>query len=541
MASDINSIPIRKTSTGEQIETRPLYVEEWLDKLPYIDFQKTGQLLYEATRATNKETIKPPVRLELVELYNRPYQYYLDSQINTGAQHTLQSISSMQAQLDILKKIAVNLGLACKLAVDELLRRKTLWGQTKPPLPSMLMSLNYLSHAMIFSFLEYAPIPKNVWREVNFIYTFAQDLGQENNTLILPGKDVKTGASSIAHAYKKIVLASLADPHHLPFGAIWEIFEQLQVWAEFAQIKHFETPPTPSGYFVINLDKDAPPLPFSKFNTKLASEKHRLIDTTKLGKVVQLQLETLNNGKSLDKSVKISPYFAKSIMAHMSKAWGLPPKRYFPRETCQGSMKLACGLDSAYYFLNKEEDFIAPQVASADADADDFSDYLDDTDSRLQKNYSVDEWGLVDQGPGGFAVMKNDKPQNTVRVGDLVGIDDNSAVAPTGKWNLGIIRWLMIRQNKVYKVGIQMIGKQAYPAAIRACDGDQHDLQYRRAFLMVDPARKSDKSVIANKGLFMDERKLEIHYNNKSFPVRARALEESSVSFEQFSINQIST
>ena len=146
MALDTHSIPTRKTSAGMQIETRPLYVEEWLDKLPYIDFQKTAGILHEAIEATNKETIKPSVRIELVELYNRPYQYYLDSQIKTGAQHTLQSISSMQSQLAVLKKIAVNLGLSCKLAVDEILKRKTLWGQTKPPLPAMLMSLNYLSH-----------------------------------------------------------------------------------------------------------------------------------------------------------------------------------------------------------------------------------------------------------------------------------------------------------------------------------------------------------------------------------------------------------
>ena len=105
MASDINKLPSRKTSSGMQMETRPLHIEEWLDKLPYIDFEKTGQLLFEAIQATNKESIKPSVRLELVELYHRPYQYYLDLQIKTGTQHTLQSISTMQAQLEILKKI----------------------------------------------------------------------------------------------------------------------------------------------------------------------------------------------------------------------------------------------------------------------------------------------------------------------------------------------------------------------------------------------------------------------------------------------------
>ena len=532
MVAELDSAPMRKTSGGMRIETRPLHIEEWLDKLPYIDFQKTGTILHEAIQATNKESIKPATRLELVELYNRPYQYYLDSQIKTGAQHTLQSISSMQAQLAILKKISVNLGLSCKLAVDELLKKKTLWGQSKPPLPAMLMSLNYLSHAMIFSFLEYAPIPKNVWQEVHNIFTFAQDIGQENNTLVLPGKDAKTEATSIAHAYKRIVLAALADPHHLPFGAIWEIFEQLQDWAEFAHIRKFEKPSGESGFFVVNLNKDTPPLPYSKFNTKLVTEQHRLIDTTALGKVIQQHLAALNNGQKLDSNVRISPYFAKSIMTHMSKAWGLPPKRHFSRESREGSMKVSCGLNATYYYLNGQMDFIAPEDENAN------DEYLvDPMEETIQRVYTTEEWSLVDQGPGGFAVIKNDKPRETVRVGDLVGV----VASPPGeleKWEIGVIRWLMIRQNKIYKIGIQMIGKHAYPISLRAGSGSQLEMQHRRAILLDDPADKSKRSIICSKGLFQEQREIEIQYKAQKQVLFTEQLIESTVSFEHFSVGK---
>jgi hypothetical protein len=104
MSSIDKNLPLRSTSAGEQIETRPMYVEEWLDSLPYADFKITSQLLYNAIKATNGQQLKPSIRLELVELYNRPYQYYIDSQIKAGAQHTLQSINTVQAQIKILKK-----------------------------------------------------------------------------------------------------------------------------------------------------------------------------------------------------------------------------------------------------------------------------------------------------------------------------------------------------------------------------------------------------------------------------------------------------
>ena len=54
----MSQLPTRKTARGDEIETRPLYVEEWLDSLPYIDFNKTSTLLYDALVATNKATIK---------------------------------------------------------------------------------------------------------------------------------------------------------------------------------------------------------------------------------------------------------------------------------------------------------------------------------------------------------------------------------------------------------------------------------------------------------------------------------------------------
>jgi hypothetical protein len=394
----------------------------------------------------------------------------------------------------------------------------------------MLMSLNYLSHAMIFSFLEYSSIPKNVWREVNSIYTFAEDLGQENNTIALPGKDAKTSATSIAHSYKKIVLASLADPHHLPFGAIWEIFEQLQDWTELTTIKRFSTPATPAGYFVVDLKNDTPPLPFSKFDPTVASNKHRLVDTSELGKIIQQQLTILNSGKSLDNSIKISPYFAKSIVSHISKAWGLPAKRNLPRESSQGSIFITCGLNSTYYFLNNKEDFISPQ------NTDDFDDHSDEPNYSHTKSYSSDEWSLVDQGSGGFAVIKNDKPTDTVRVGDMVGVKSDTKLAGD-TWKLGVIRWLMIRQNKIYKVGIQIISNEIYPAAIRACQGGNQDLQYRRALLIGDPTKHSSNSVITQKGLFIDERELEVSFNEQKFRVSADSLKESTVSFEHFTIN----
>jgi cyclic-di-GMP-binding protein len=265
------NLPLRSSPSGDQIDTRPMQIEEWLDSLPYTDFKKTSQLLFDATLATNRQQLKPSTRLELVELYNRPYQYYIDSQIKAGAQHTLQSIDTVQTQIKILKNISANLALACKISAEDILNKKTLWGQTKPPIINFFLSLNFLSHALIFSYLEYAPTPKNVWKEINFIYDFAESLSLESSIIKLPDNfAAHNKITTIAKAYKRIILASMSDPHHLPYGAIWEIYEQLANWVDNIALTKFTTPTETSSRFVIKLDSDSQPIPIIKFNSKLA-------------------------------------------------------------------------------------------------------------------------------------------------------------------------------------------------------------------------------------------------------------------------------
>ena len=194
-------------------------------------------------------------------------------------------------------------------------------------------------------------------------------------------------------------------------------------------------------------------------------------------------------------------------------------------------MKVTCGLNATYYFVNGQMDFIPPENDTGE------HEYLvDPMEETIQRVYSADEWSLVDQGPGGFAVVKNDKPRDTVRVGDLVGVAAPTSSA-TDKWELGVIRWLMIRQNKIYKIGIQMIRKKVYPVALRVKNGSELEQQYRRAFLLDDPSDKSNRSIVCSKGLFTDQREFEIQYKEQKQSLFAQALQESTISFEHFNVS----
>ncbi len=522
MAHSPNEIP---RGPGNVIDTRPLYVEEWLDSLPYADFLRTARLIEEATRATNTQTIKATTRLELVEIYNRPYQYYVESQIRAGAQHTLQSIETMQGQIGLMKQIAVNLALACRLSADEILKQKTGWRQTRPPLPALLGSLHYLSHAMIFGFLEYAPIPKNVWRQLHSLYEFAESIRRELEVVPLPGQ--KGVSASIADAYKRIVLAALVDPHHLPFGAIWEVYEQLRHWTPHVQLRPFEPVSGSGGCFIIDLDSDSRPLTPDKQTQISAVKRARILDCAEIGGLVEDQLDRLEAGQTLTTESRLSPYFARVVLGQMLRAWGVPPKRNFAREARSGEVVLVRGMNAVFFHLGDGREF------DPGRDPDDEEDAHWEPGAGAAPNaYPGEPWSLVDQGMGGFAVVSAERPGQTVRVGDVVAFAND--ISGHREWTLGIIRWLMVRQGRYHRLGAQIIAGRITPVGVRATTGSLQDRRFRRALLVEDGDAAAGASLITERGFHVKGRDLELRIGDRTRSARAGALAEGSVAVERF-------
>ena len=522
-------LPLKKTAKGNEIETRPIYIEEWLDSLPYIDFIKTSSLLNEALIATNKADIKSSIRIELIELYNRPYQYYVESQINAGAQHTLQTIDVMGSQVNQMKQIAVSLSYSCRIAFDSALTKKTLWKQSKPPVETMLMSMNYLSHALIFSFLEYAPVPKNVWQQLNFIYSFAESIECHKKIYSIPSANNKNINTTIDHTYKRIMMASLVDPHHLPFGAIWEIYEQLDNWAEYTQIHPMQSVSNTTGYFVFDLDADNKAVAYAKFNQDNINNKTRLLDSTPLENLIQKQIDLIQIGQQIDKSIVLSPFYAKALLAHMLKAWGLPPKRCFPRKAKSGKLNIVSGVRAIYYFLNNGKPF--QSITTNDNDEDEIDISENQTETLSETHYVPEDWRIVDEGSSGYAIIRDSKPRKAIRVGDLVGINSDEE---NKSWSISVVRWLMVSKT-VHKIGLQIIADTARPIALRACNGSKADGEFRPAFLVSHNSDPNDLSLIVEKGLYIADREMEIKIDDKKELIAANAMLESSISYEVFS------
>ncbi len=178
--------------------------------------------------------------------------------------------------------------------------------------------------------------------------------------------------------------------------------------------------------------------------------------------------------------------------------------------------------------MNGQQHFIAN-----DKPGDGAEDEIDvmNTSGAHKVFYSQEEWELVDQGAGGFAVVKKIKPGNAVRVGDIVGIETRNKQGDN-VWVVGVIRWLMISQAKVYKMGIQTISTNARPVAIK----QPGDSDYSRAFILSDQTSSSDAAIITSRGVFAKDQSLELLEDNATKRLTAADLKESTSMFEYFGV-----
>lgn len=533
MKPESGTLPLLKDG---QIDTRPLEVEEWLEGLPFADFQRTGDLLHKALGSTNQATLKPGVRRQLVDLYHQPYQYYLDNQINAGTKTALHGFETMQQSLRMMKQLAADLALASRLTLDDAMNQRSLWGQSKFQIDILQRAMYYLSHALIFNFMEYAPTPRNVWKQLNSLYKLAEDL-QQHKTEVQASENIKS-RTTVEQTFGRILLSSAVDPYHLPFGAIWEIYEQLGTWTTGVHLNPFHMVNQPNGLFVIDLDGDSRAIPYNRFNAGNAGEQHRILDATVLEPLLKQHARTSINSTT-NAQLKLSPTWAGHVIAHMNRAWFSPPKRYFPRVSISGSAQVTCGMSPTHFHLNNGQDLlcmVGRDMNRPIADGLDVSgDEHDSDDSTLitTSSFILEQWDIINEGPGGYALTRNTRPTYTVRVGEIIGIKQLDGDHKES-WSLGVTRWLMADNRQNYRLGIQLLARDAQPVAVRAT-GDNTGKSLYRGFLIEKPG---ETVLITKAGFYRHQRSIEIVRTDKQQQCKAGRLQDTDIGFEQFEINR---
>lgn len=520
------------TADSPAAPLRAAELDDWIDTLPYADFAGTCAALTAALRETSRQSLKPGVRLELMRCYWRPYRYLLETQVKPGElRAALRSVTAVQERIAALKRVGLEIALGAKQGAEEALGGRARGREGTTPAEGLLMAMRLLAHALVLNYHEYAPAPAGLWQELHRLYRRAEELAVLH-TETADIDDEHGGRTTALGIYGQIAATALADPHHLPPGAVWEVYEQARAWTAQVRVERYHAVRNPAGLFVFDLAADHGPLAYGRFDPERAGPAIRQLDLAAFSKGVRQLGAQLEKGLRPGE-LRLHPATAELLLDHLQRCWGLPPKRYFPRRRRQGRGRLAAGYKAAYYFMNAEQEFAA-DAAPEEADGTEIDDAAYQASGTgggaAYHSYRVN---LLDEGSGGLAVRGEGKPGPNIRVGELIALDCGEASEPG--WRLGVVRWLMLERGGGFRLGIQSLPRNCETVAVRPTHGAGAERPPQRGFLIVDAAMTQGLALVMPSQMHEPERQFEVQVAGKRIRLRAGTLRDRTTVFDHFS------
>jgi len=457
MLSSLRLPPIADQPDPE-VETRAVFLEEWVEALPYAHPVALLDTYLEALRRCNRSPMKVNQRLALLEIFLRPYEYLLELQERQGPIHSVSSIERYRADTEAARRAAEELAYGYKTVLVHGTTRRTLWGGKREGALAAQRAMLFLSLVLIHSYDEYLPIPTGVWPELHALMLYARSEGIDEMAPV--GKPKRPEyARDCATTYKQMLLASLVDPYHLGYGLVWKMYQLLGTVADAAVLGPFAKVSRPAGIFVIAPRSDHHPRPYLKFD-ETPPDGAQLLDANPVTERLQGLASTADGPR-------------RTLIATTMRAFGLPPKRHSPREIATGRVRLTTSLSSLHHFLAGRDSTppTAPDPAP-DSDADIEIDIDADeptTGATPEHSYTAEYWELLDQGPGGVGVIKRLRPNQAVGVGEIIGIQTPTG-DQQGSWSVGVVRWLSIANAGEYQIGVQLMARRAEAVGILAAE-----------------------------------------------------------------------
>ncbi len=566
------SVPAMSPQPDPAVEVRPVYAREWIEGLPYANPLNLVTALHRALLALNRNPMKPTLRLELLELYLRPYSYLLELEEKQGPVHSIAGLEKSRAGTDATKNVAHELALGYKLVLLGALQKKQrLWGKNKEVAVALQRASLFLSHVLLHAYHEYLPTPQRVWIELAQLHAYGTENELDGER---PPKAEIDGSlqCSLAEAYKRILLTSLVDPYHLAYGDVWKIFRLLGDCAGDAGLSSLHPVAQPAGIFVIEPASDRRPRAYVDYDADDLHPDYLLLDANPLVQRFKGRLES-----SAD-AVEPPHSGTESFLKYMVRSWGLPPQRHTPRRGSDGQIKLLTGLTNLYYLLGGTATELDGASSFGSRDLDHVFDTKQEAETldvisvksggvvtvsashwggeeernqpRKQSpvrekrpaaspppspdSFSAEYWELVNQGPGGLGIVKHIRPNYAIGVGGPIGIQFPGKAGQEGRWALGAVRWLSIADSGEYQAGVQLLSPRATPVAVRATSAFGQGPSLRAGLALPDLEGGSGSSLISPRGTYRKGGILVVETGEQVLKLRMESLEETTGSYDRY-------
>ena len=516
------SLPTVAETADPSIETRPVYIEEWIENLAYATPARLLDQTLESVRALNTQPMKATQRLNLLDQHIKPYGFALAFR---RTQEPAQTSVVLQRQRDVskgLRLLSSELALGYKQALADLMGKKSSFGGNRDLRQSLQRASLFCSLNLLHSYDEYRPPQKQTWQEVIALYKYSEKLELHTAPVAVELDDDSGFGDSTATLFKRLCVTSLVDPYHLSYGELWCVYEAFGKYASSADVIRITDVKRPAGIFVIDPELDHCPVAYAQLKTP-PHKSCRLLDANPV-------LKELRNHKP---SANVNEGVPSHVLAAMVRALGLPPKRHTPRESSEGKVVVAVGLSTVHHFLRDGGN--TQQATSTNEDEIEIhADAGPDTTARY--SYSSEAWKVIDEGPGGYGLVRDDPPDNPAGAGELIGLNFPQRGDGEFDWIIGVVRWVNISTDNKQQMGIQVISASALPINVFAENVTDTITRIPRPALAI-PFLDAERgtTIISPRGIFAKGSQLRIAGETHISLIEAKSLLESTSTLDRFS------
>lgn len=541
------------------INAKPEAFTKWVADLPMANLGEISRLLYRAISELNRLECSPDKRSQILESLRKPIHYactelskhFLNSSVTPHEKQTkiINLVSSMHLQLATGYKIVLM--------------------ETVPNLGAELARKNFacaahrviaeLGNVLVLSAQLYMPVPKGLWKDMNEVFRFADDLGlmkylihDETNTF---EKD-----TSIKRAYKRNLLIASCRSNQLRQKEIRDAWLLFESWSNYVEVgrKYLQ-----SAVFCINLGDDCAPKHKSLVHDEL-NDYFYGVDTAELITRITSHLSTI--GKTANTNIKhldIPVSASANLLQHLHHSLGILTKRTFKRISSNGSLDLAVGLSGIHFYTSGKTPFQPltfgtddpgtnsleteaftrptgdPWANAFDADSikapasmgEDLTvDYTTHSESA-EKDFPIHTTLLTNTSPGGYCIQWRDVVPKNVQAGELLCVREHDKKP----WSIAVVRWIRNSKQQGTQLGIELLAPRAKPCAVQQLKKTGQHSVFLRGLLLPELTSIGQASTLVTPRLpFKQGNKVSVRFNGTETKCVLSKIVSETGSFSQF-------
>jgi len=433
-------------------------LKKWLNQTGGTDVSNKIRQLYELLKGLNRTLLADKIRFSLLEGLAP-----LVEEISANLERHYSALEQPLPPPN--RKIAFSLGkLLHQYSMGYFRLVNVVAGRSASVVKGDIYALAHVramaitTNRLMVYYRAYLAAPDGVWRDCHAIYQSAKKLDIHLDSPVDDESD-----QSIEQCYLTGLLCELADPYRLTAGEADRLRAYLPSVQKYCLLGSEAEQTRKPGLFVVHFGIDSGPNELGE--VVLRDDRDGFIlDISALVKKIHQQLTALGQKKPAEGQWQ--QHKERMVLLRcLVVAFGVRPDRLQQRTVKTGELWVLRGLKTVH---NQISAFTAEAESLAEIQFDGGSDPSMPVMKAQDK--AMDRWELIDESPGGLALLREAGSRARVNIGDLLAIADN----PAGPWETVVVKRVRYQGEADLVVGVARLSgdPRAVFVSTNSADGE---------------------------------------------------------------------